>query len=282
MKKIFCFFLFTVNLLLARPNFTLVPYHTYIKYHDLYKKEANCLGVYASLDNAPHKLEFATSYSNVIFKYNIPKYEQTEIVSVYSYLLNNNVLIKGGLHFVASDDKNSNEGLAAVITGAELKQKKSSIGLELFYSNYSHYLPKELNLLQLHPYFVYHLRNISSKLGSLNIKGDYNYIKPKNANLYPELKNEYSSFGYQLSSSNGKWSTSLSQWFGERAFSLEDGGFTLYNLNRVYNGEYSAKIDYAVKKNAHINLKYSRRKYKDINNKDGHSDSITTAFSYTW
>ncbi len=276
---IFSAILFTASI--AQPIFTTVPYYSYTKYSDQFKKDSNGMGIYASLYNYPHQLEFSVDYTNINFKAHVPKYEQSEMTGVYSYFLNKNIFLKGGLHFVASDYRPSNEGLATIISGADYKYNNSNYGLELFYSNYTKYAPKSLKITQIHPYYKYHFNPKNRIFGNFDLMADYNYIMPSKSYLYPDVKDSYSSTGLKLTNNNGKWSTSLEKWIGKRAFALEDGGFTLYNLSQIYTGGYGAGFTYHIKDKASIELKYNHKNYIDYSKK-GHSDGITSSFSYTW
>ncbi len=281
MKKsvIFSVILFSVSI--AQPIFTTVPYYSYTKYSDQFKEDSNGMGIYASLYNYPHQLDFSVDYTNINFKANVPKYEQTEMTGVYSYFLNENLFLKGGLHFVASDYRPSNEGLATIISGADYNYNNSNYGLEFFYSNYTKYTPKSLKIAQVHPYFKYHFNPKNKIFGNFDLMVDYNYIKPSKSYLYQDVKESYGSTGLKLTNNKGKWSTSIEKWIGKRAFALEDGGFTLYNLSQIYTGGYGAGISYHIKDKATILLKYNHKSYIDYNKK-GHSDGITSSFSYTW
>jgi len=281
MKKIFISSVIIFTASIAQPVFTTVPYYSYTKYNDQSKKDSNGMGIYASLYNYPHQVEFSVDYTNINFKQNIPKYEQTEMTGVYSYFLNKNLFLKGGLHFVASDYRPSNEGLATIISGADYKRDNSNYGLELFYSNYTKYTPKSLKITQLHPYFKQHIETKNRKLGSFDLTADFNYIKPSKSYLYQDVKSSYSSTGLKLTNINGNWSTSIEKWIGKRAFALEDGGFTLYNLSQVYTGGYGAGINYKINNKAGIKLNYSHKMYINYNKK-GNSDAVTSSFSYTW
>lgn len=283
MKKTFIAFNILISFSMARPIFTLTPYHSYTKYSDKYKDDSNAIGIYSSIYNYPYKFEFSSEYTNIKFKNSTPKFEQTEMTFVSSYFINENLFIKAGLHFVASDYRPSNEGLATIISGVDYKHLNTNYGLELFYSNYKNYSPKSLNILQLHPYFTYHFANTGNKFGSFNLKADYTYIKPKDAYLYQNqgIKSSYSSFGLKLSNNNGNWRTSIAGWLGHRAFALNDGGFTLYNLSQIYLGGLAVNIDYSIKNRAYIGLGYNYKLYKNYAKK-GHSNSVNTSFSYKW
>ena len=281
MKKSFTTLALITMASIAQPIFTTTPYYSYTKYSDQFKENSNGMGIYASLYNYPHQVEFSIDYTNIKFKQNIPKYEQTEMTGVYSYFLNKNLFLKGGLHFVASDYRPSNEGLATIISGADYKLDNSNYGLELFYSNYAKYTPKSLKITQAHPYFKYHFSPKDKIFGSFDLMADFNYIKPSKSYLYQDVKDSYGSTGLKLTNSNGNWSTSVEKWIGKRAFALEDGGFTLYNLSQIYTGGYGAGITYHIKDKASIKLKYNRKNYIDYNKK-GHSDGISSSFSYTW
>lgn len=278
MKKLI-FALITTTLLSSKTNFTAIPYYSYTKYSDDFKDEANGIGLFSSIYKYPYKLDFEVDYTNIKFKQYTPKYEQSEMSAIFNYFVNSNLLIKSGVHFVASDYKPSNEGLAAIISGMQYKSNNTNYGLELFYSNYTKYKPKALKIVQFHPYISKHF--ITDNLGSFDIKADINYIKPNNANLYQYINSSYSSIGLDLTYNFKNFSTSINKWIGKRAFALEDGGFSLYNSNQEYIGAYGLTIKYKIKNRAFIELKYKYKKYKNYKNV-GHSDGVTTSFSYTW
>ena len=264
----------TATVTFARPILTLIPYYTYTHYSDLFKKSSHSIGYYGSLYNYPHLLELSASYNTIIYKGDYPRYEQSEITMLYNYFWNKKFKFKGGLHFVASDFREANEGLVTVIGGVDYNSQKKHIGVELFHSRYKRYKPKPLTIWQLHPYFGYNF-------GAFGLRGDYNYIHANSSNLYKGVLTNYHSFALTLSKKWGRWTTSLSGWIGKRAFALEDGGFTLYNLSQIYTSGLSAKVNYHTPKGADIALKYSRKNYKNYGKK-GHSDAITSSFAYSW
>ena len=273
MKKIFLLSSLA-TLLFARPVLTLLPYYTYTHYSDQFKKAAHTIGYYGALYNSPHLLELSASYNTIVYRGNYPRYEQSEITTLYSYFLNSKLKMKGGFHFVASDFREANEGLVTAIAGVDYRSPKKNLGLELFHSRYKHYKPKPLTIWQIHPYFGY-------KFGSFGIRGDYNYIHANNNTLYKRVLAHYHSFGLTLSKKWGRWTTSIGGWIGKRAFALEDGGFTLYNLSQIYTSGIDAKVKYHTRKGADIALKYSRKNYKN-GGKKGHSDALTSSFAYSW
>jgi len=274
MKKFFIIFTIMITITIARPIVTLLPYYSYTHYSDQIKKNSNTVGYIASLYNNPHLLELSASYSNILYKGNYPLYEQTEITTIYSYFLNKKFKLKGGLHFVASDFRATNEGLATLISGLDYQFQKNSFGAELFRSQYKHYKPKPLTIWQVHPYFAHTIANFG-----LNV--DYNYIHAENSKLYKGILSNYHSSGLKVTKHSDKWITSIGGWVGKRAFALEDGGFTLYNLSQIYTSGLSTEVKYHIQKGANIALKYSRKNYKNSGQK-GHSDGITSSFSYSW
>jgi len=281
MLKLLTTLFFVATILNARASFTIMPYHTYAKFsNDSVKKEGYAVGLYASLYNYPHKFEFDSEYINIKFKNSIPEYSENDLTFVYSYFLQNNFLIKGGMHFVSSDNILSNEGLSAIMAGVEYNTKKNILGLESYYSEYSKYKPKKLQVFQLHPYLMHNFIN-SSKFGSLSFGLDFNYIKPKNANIYYDLQNSYNSIGLKAVYKKNRLTTTLEAWKGKRAFALEDGGFTLYNFSQLYTSAFSASVAYEMKEKSHIKLKYAHHNY--INNgKEGSCNSVTTSLLHTW
>ncbi len=280
MKKISLSFILLSSLALAKSVVTLMPYTSYIDYSSSVKNKANVVGIYSSYYNYPNKIELGLENINIEYKTGQPDLDQNDITLLYTRYFKKHFFLKGGVHYIKSDDKPTDHGLIGILGFNYYQYLKYNAGIDLYYSRYKHYQPKELKVLQVRPYIGFNFGNYYSKLGSFYLEAEYNYIKPDNHKEL-NLKSNYNSFGLKLSHYKGKWTQTLGAWVGKKAFAIDNGGFTVYNLGETYKAEAKASVDYAINLKTHVKVQYSYAKF-DENGKKAHSNSIGAFLSHSW
>ena len=280
MKKTFTLLALSATLALAKTSITAMPYSAYIDYSGSTKDKAYVVGMYSSFYNLSNKLELGLENITINYNDGSKDLDQDDFTAVYTRYIAKNYYLKGGLHYISSDDKPTDEGLVGIIGINYYKYLKYNLGLDVYYSKYKNYNPKELKVLQVKPYAGFNFGNYNSKLGSFYLEAEYNYIKPTDASLFG-LKKSYNSFGLNLTNYNGKFTTSIGGWAGKKVFAIDNGGFTVYNLGEVYKAGANASIDYAFRPTTHLKLKYSYAKFEE-GNKNAHSNTVAASLSHTW
>ncbi len=274
MKKHILFLLLCTPLIMAKTSVTLVPYSSYIKYSGSSKKRAYVVGLYSSLYHSSNKFELGLENTTIMYNGRWADYDQRDITVIYTRFFGKHFLAKAGVHHITTDKRSSKHFIA----GVNYRKKRYNIGLDSYYSNYKSLSAKPLKILQFKPYIG--LNFPKSRWGSFYLKADYNYIKPLHTQKMA-LKKSYKSVGVKLSHRKGKLTTSVGGWIGKRAFSVEDGGFTVYNSSVVYTKGFYVSADYAMKPKTHIKFKDSYAQFKE-NGKKGDSNTVTTSLLHTW
>jgi len=280
MKKTLLILLGVSSIAMSKTVVSAMPYSAYIDYTSPTKDKAYVVGLYSSFYNFPNKLEVGLENITIKYKNGTPDLDQNDLTAIYTRYIAKNYFVKGGLHYVNSDDKLTNHGIIGILGVNYYKYLKYNLGLDVYYSDYKDYTLKSLKVLQLRPYVGFNFGNYNSKLGSFYLETDYNYIKPKDASLHG-FSNSYNSFGLKLTNYKGKFTTSIDGWAGKRVFAVDNGGFTVYNLGEVYKAGTSASVDYAIKPTTHVKLKYSYSKF-DETGKKAHSNTVTASLAHTW
>ena len=280
MKKTLTLLALSATLALAKTSITAMPYSAYINYANSAKKDAYVVGLYSSFYNFPNKLEIGVENIGIHYNNGLKDLDQNDLTAVYTRFIAKNYYVKGGIHYINSDDKLTDEGLVGIFGVNYYKYLKYNLGLDVYYSKYKNYAPKELKVLQVRPYAGFNFGKYNSKMGSFYLEAEYNYIKPNSASTFG-LQKSYNSFGLKLTNFNGKFTTSVGAWAGKKVFAVDNGGFTVYNLGEVYKAGVDASVDYAFKPTTHIKLKYSYSKFEE-GNKKAHSNTVATSISHTW
>jgi len=268
------FLLFGTPLIMAKTSVTLMPYGSYIKYSGSSKKRAYVVGLYSSLYHSSNKFELGLENTTIMYNSGWKDYDQRDVTAIYTHYFGKHFLAKAGVHYIDTDKSSSKHFTA----GVNYYKMRYNVGLDSYYSNYKSLLAKPLKILQFKPYIG--LNFPKSRWGSFYIEADYNYIKPLHVQKMA-LKKSYRSVGVKLSHKKGKLTTSVGGWIGKRAFSVEDGGFTVYNSSTLYTKGFYVSADYAVKPKTHIKLKDSYVQFKE-NGKKGHSNTVTTSLLHSW
>jgi len=280
MKKTLLVLLSASSIAMAKTAISAMPYSAYINYTSQTKDKAYVVGLYSSFYSFPNKLEVGLENISIKYKNGAPDLDQNDFTAVYTRYIAKNYFVKGGLHYINSDDAPTNHGIVGILGVNYYKYLKYNLGLDVYYSKYKDYKPKSLKVLQLRPYVGFNFGNYYGKFGSFYLEADYNYIKPKDASLYGFSSN-YNSFGLKLTNYKGKFTTSVGGWAGKRVFAVDNGGFTVYNLGEIYKAGIFASVDYAVKPTTHVKLKYSYSKFEE-NGKKAHSNTVAASLAHTW
>ncbi len=280
MKKTLTLLAFSATLALAKVSTTLMPYSAYINYSGSTKDEAYVVGLYSSLYSFPNKFELGLENINIKYKNGLPDLDQNDITAIYTRYFGKNYFVKGGIHYINSDDKPTDDGIVGILGINYYQYLKYNLGLDVYYSKYKNYSPKELKVLQLRPYAGINFGKYNSKWGSFYLEAEVNYIKPNSASTYGFSKS-YTSAGLKLSNYKGKWTTSVGGWAGKKLFAIDNGGFTVYNLGEVYKAGVDVSTDYALKPATHVKVKYSYSKFTE-KTKNAHSNAVAVSLSHTW
>ncbi len=280
MKKSFLLLASAATLAIAKTSITLMPYSAYINYSGSAKKDAYVIGTYASFYNLENKLELALENINISYNNGLKDLDQNDFTAIFTRSFAKNYALKGGFHYIDSDDKATNKGLVGILGFNYYNYLKYNLGLDVYYSKYKDYKPKELKLVQVKPYAGINFGDYNSKFGSFYLEANYNYIKPNSAATFG-LKKSYNSFGVKLTNYKGKFTSSIGAWAGKRVFAVTNGGFSVYNLGEVYKGGVDASFNYALNPKTNITLKYNYSKFDEANKK-AHSNTAALLLSHTW
>ena len=280
MYKFFLLFFILINSLFAKNITTVSEYISYTTYSNSVKKEDYTSGIYSSFYHYPNKFELDIAHTLMKFNYNYPKLNQNDFTAIYSRFLNKNYTIKSGLHYISGNDKLTDKGTVAIL-GINYGNIGYNLGLDFYYSRYKNYKPKKLKIYQIHPYTSINLGKLNKKLNNFSLEAEFNHIHPINGSKY-YLYSSYNYYGLKLNRNFGKFNASIGGWKGKKNFAVDNGGFSVYNLNKLYTKGVLTSIDYSIRPNMHLKLNYSYNKFNEYYNKKGHSNSTSLLFSHSW
>ncbi len=290
-------FLLTVLSLVASEINTVTPFAGYVGYGDNSVKENGFYGgVYMSRKDMQQQLDIQYSYLKLDYKDNTQTFGQNDFTFVYSNYSVQNYILKGGVHYIDSDDYLTDGGMV-FFGGVRYYEKESfDIGIDGYYSNYGNFSPT-LNVWQLTPSVGKYLHTRQSGDFYLNLQ--YFYITFEESNIVETVNShsarpnmhtirsvaEYDNNNHsvQLSVTNyyGKFTTTGYVWGGKQAYAVRNGGFTVYNLAEIHNGGAGLIIDYKIKESLGFSFDLAYEKFTDTETaEDTNMLAAGLSFSY--
>lgn len=276
---------------------TVTPFAGYVGYGDSSVKDNGFYGgVYMSRKDMHQQFDLQYSHLKLDYKDDTPTLGQNDFTFVYSNFSTQNYIVKGGVHYIDSDDYLTDGGLV-FFGGVRYYEKISfDIGIDAYYSNYGNFSPA-LNVWQLAPSAGKYFRTAQSGDFYLNLQ--YLYITFEESNIVETVNSHKSrpnmhtirsvteydnnSHSVQLSVTNyyGKFTTTGYVWGGKQAYAVRDGGFTVYNLAEVHKGGAGLKINYKIKEKLGFGFDLAYEKFTDTETaEDTNMIAAGLSFSY--
>ena len=292
MKKIILGSLFIASFLVAEV-ITLSPYIGEIDYDSSSSKSekdsGELRGIYASVGDLSYLIEgglsyMETSYKNASMKkrnQSVKTLDQYDLSLMYSKYYEN-FMIKGGLHYISTNDDQLNDGiilLAAIGNSKDIGIGKYSRGVELYHSYYSdghdeNYVAKSISILQVTPYFSFFTTINADNKNSIDLRLNHiitsSYVT-KNYTSY-EISDTY----YYKS-----FFTTIKAYFGDMRTGVKNGGMTVFNTLDLQKSGYGIKLGYYIKKNADLSISYTQNNYREFEAvEDGVNSVVVANFTY--
>ncbi|WP_297444285.1 hypothetical protein [Desulfurobacterium sp.] len=279
----------------ARADYSAI-YGTYIDYNGGSKIGGPSITGYYSTGNLTKSYSFGLSFTSIEYSDNytstlafkrygisnvgirfLNQIDVTALYSVTNELLKNHTF-SFGVHYIATDDNLTNNGLIFYFDGTYFKPYNWNAGIETAFS----YYPESLNL---------HVLQVVPHLGKYFYASEATFYA--GTKLYYITLNKSDELG--LSGSNflsaevflhyykGKFDAGISAWKGEQVFAVKNGGFVVYNLAEKYKQGISVEAGYYFAKNYRLGATISLNKFDDLETgNDVTQTAVTISLGYKW
>jgi len=273
MKKLLLAGMLSVSAM-AATSYTTSLYGGYIDYSGTTTKdEGSVNGIYLSLFNSPFKIEMDVEETNIDYKYNISDLTQGDYTILAHYYQGYNLDYKMGIHYIDSTDEETDGGIIYTLGILYYKTYAYNYGVDIHYSDYSN-LDTSPKILQFIPKAGFNFGNYYSAIGSFYAEMKYYYIQ----NL--DTDKSYSSGSFELSNYNGKFTTTIGFWSGERIYAVDNGGFIVNNLSSKQTRGIKFSESYKINKLSSIKYEYSNTEFKE--NGDAKSNVHLLSYNYSF
>jgi len=268
--------LFSITQLLAY-EITLAPYMTQAKYKNSSKDSSSTNGLYTKYKAKNYAI--ALSYEQTSLDYNTTDEElnQKDITLSYTQRISNNYNLKTAYHQISSSSDN-NISADIYFLGLEYyKKNRFSVGADFAYSAYD-----TKNTYQIRTFAGISFGDYKSKMGKFLIKTDARMIYPQSEDTNNTLDSYYPSIGITIKQYKGDFVNTINGWMGERIYSVEDNGFTVYNLNELHSSGLYISSRYAITKTLGLQFSYTNESFEDLDlNIDDSMQKYFVSFDYT-
>lgn len=267
---------------------TVVPYLGGVTYNssaDKSAKDKSVLGgIYTSVGNLNYLSEFSYGYMNTTYKDGaIENLKQHDIAFLYSQYTTN-YMLKGGLHYINTNDTVLGDGIILVTALGGYKFKgydKYSYGVEGYYSHYKDGhnedgVQKSISMMQITPYFGFYKTIDSNNKNSFNLKVNY-----QTTNDYAQK--DYSSFEVSDTYYYKRLFSTLKAYFGEMKTGVKDGGMVVYNTLDLEKSGYTLQVGYFLKNNFTMSASYGIENAKEyLKSEDANNATALFSLSYRY
>ena len=283
----------TMASLLVGDVISLTPYTGLISYESdatkSLKNKGVFYGLYTSVGNLSYLFEADFSTTNVTYKPEVKREDPTvDDISQYDVTLTygrywQNSSIKGGVHYLNSNDPTLGDGIVGIISLGAYKfvgYDKYSLGIEGFLSYYNNghddsaeSIAKSILIFQISPYYTVY--NVFGDIGNLfTIRGDYQ-ITPN------FVKKSY--FAYEISDTlyYKSFFVNLHWHGGEIKTGVFKGGFAVNNTLDLQKSSYGGEIGYNFSRSAVFSAGYDHNRYLEYGaQQEGYWDRAMASFTY--
>ena len=247
----------------AKLKSTVLPYVALLSYDKGSSRDTGASsGVYISMPTKEYLVELDASISGIGYKdQNIKTLKQADFAIAYTKYVSNQANLRGGLHYINSSDSSTNNGVVIFGGGKLYDTNNWHIGSEFYYSRYSKFQPKALNVGQATFEAGFGGGNFY-KDGSLYFTAKANYIHPIDAGDF-NMQEHYLSAGLDMSYSIPYWKYELGGWIGEESMAVHKGGMVVLNLQDEHNAGIHTGIQRYLNDDVFMKLGYSLDVFQD-------------------
>jgi len=252
--------------------YTFLPYVGMLDYSkNTTKDEGYVSGIYFSIFDSPFKTEIDIEQTSISYTDTTSDLAQGDFSLLVHYYKGYNLDYKMGMHYIDSTDTQTDGGMIYTLGILYYKTLSYNYGLDIHYSDYSN-LDTSPKILQFTPKVGFNFGNYYSFFGSFYAEAKYYYIQ----NL--DTDNTYSSSSFELSNYNGKFTTTIGFWSGERIYAVDNGGFIVNNLSNKQTEGFKFSESYKINKISSIKFEYSNTKFEE----SGEAESSLYLLSYSY
>ncbi len=238
----------------------LLPYCGYVKYDASPSKDyAHVAGVYGYLGHGPHHLlEAEADYTHIV-RPHMSSLRQYDTTLVYSNFSIPHWKLRGGLHYIKSDDDPTDNGWTCLAGLHYYESGKWGAGADAYFSRYKDF-NSGLDVFQVSPHLGINL--LATPAYTLRNDASGHWIRlSKDVSLDEK---DFFSFQDRLSLHLGPWSYGVFGWVGEQTFAVRNGGFTVLNLAEKREGGYGLDVRCVIGNGAAITLRTSREHFSEF------------------
>ena len=208
-------------------------------------------GYFRAGDPTTYHMELALAQTRIDYKAG-DDLDQTDVTFAYTntgHLMPNHH-IRGGIHYINSDDALTDEGFILFGKISYLKEPDWNAGLEVDYSIYEN-SSTDLHVVQAVPSIGFYLIRDSFQ-ETLYTESKLYYIH-KSKKLETS-EHSFVSFEQALRYELSPFDATISAWIGEQMFAVKDNGFAVYNLQDKYDGGIKFDAGYTIDNRLRIGL----------------------------
>jgi hypothetical protein len=269
----------------AQNRFDLLPYASYLKYDNTFRKDMSLIGgVYGYYGlGLKHSFEGDVAYTKIDFKEFIYNFEgqdyrlepftinQLDMTLLYTNYTLTNLSVRLGSHVIISDDSLTNGSLIFFGGLKRYRPYQYNAAIDFYASLYERYAPR-LEVYQVSGTFGFYFGNYFTS-----------------GNFYAETKGHYIELSDDIGFGGKKFASveqSLSYyyknltlsgfiWAGYQVFGIQKDGFVVYNLAEKHLGAYGASIKQGLSSKSSLKLEVSRGRFKELG-----ADKISTSLKF--
>jgi len=214
-----------------------------------------------------HSIEFDFERTKIDYK-DGSTLNQNDITAIYTFYPAYGFKIKGGFHYIISDDKLTDKGKVFILGAEKYSIYRWNAGIEGTVSLYQDYSP-ELTVYQISPYGGFYFGKYY-KYGSFytSLKGYFIKLS-KDIGLGKNFNSVELNLSYFYKSFTGR----VFGWFGKQSFAVRNGGFVVFNLSEKHKGGYGTSLSYRYKK-LNTTLTAFKEIFEDIGYKNNASLTV--------
>ncbi|MBF0383649.1 MAG: hypothetical protein HQL69_21725 [Magnetococcales bacterium] len=247
----------------AKLKSTMIPYVAALSYDKGSSRNAGLsAGVYVSVPTKESMVEMDVSLSGIDYKADTTKdLKQANFAIAYTKYISNQANLRGGVHYINSSDSSTNNGMVFFGGGKIYDDNNWHIGSEFYYSRYSRFQPKALNVGQATVEAGFGGGRFY-KEGSVYFTAKANYIHPMDADDF-NMQDHYLSAGLDINYSIPYWKYELGGWIGEESMAVHKGGMVVLNLQDEHNGNIHTGVQRYLNDDIFVKAGYSLDFFQD-------------------
>ncbi|MFZ0391923.1 MAG: hypothetical protein WAN36_15790 [Calditrichia bacterium] len=208
--------------------------------HSKYRQDSFTIGNYAYVGiGLKHSVEAEIDYSKLRYQFGNRKdeFDQWDFSFIYNYYTANSWKYIAGLHYIKIDDPRSDNSVTFFGGFSRYAPYQWNMQVQAYFSAYPNYRPR-LAAYQVTPQIGFHIGNRIRS--SLYFAARFYYIHLSEALSFG--KQDFFSLESELIYTINRLDIIINGWAGEQAFSVNNSGLLVSNIEELYKGGYGGAL----------------------------------------